>query len=141
MKQSAVSLAVILALVGVAASAAEPGAPTSRPIASFDTTQSGQPILLPQGPVRVSVGETTIPAGGMIVAHKHAYQRMAYILEGEVRVTNLETGAVVDLKPGDVGVEARDQWHQGQAMGNGRVRMLVIDQTPPGETNMTRRDP
>lgn len=141
MKRSAWNLAVILTLVGVAASAAEPEAPISRPTATFDTTQSGQPILLPQGPVRVSVGETTIPAGGMIAAHKHPYQRMAYILEGQVRVTNLETGAVVDLKPGDVGVEARDQWHQGQALGTGQVRMLVIDQAPPGAVNMIRRDP
>lgn len=134
-------LSLFLGLAAATACAEPPVSPTSRPLAVFEVTQGGQPILLPQGPVRVGVSETTIPAGGMIAAHKHPYQRFAYILAGRVKVTNLDTGAVVELSPGDFGVEARDQWHQGQALGGDAVRMLVIDQTPPGQANMVRRDP
>lgn len=141
MKPGTPIFAVIVALMGPAAADAAPPAAASRPIGSFTATQSGQEIRLPQGPVQVSIGETTAPPGGVIAAHKHPHQRMAYILEGRIRVTNLDTGAVVELKPGDLGVEARDQWHKGEVLGDSPVRMLVIDQTPPGVTNMIRREP
>lgn len=133
--------AVILALLATQASATDPPAPISRPIAAFTATQGAQPILLPQGPAQVSASETTLPPGGVIAVHKHPHQRMVYILEGHIRVTNLDTGDVVDLKPGDLGVEARDQWHKGEALGDAPVRMLVIDQTPPGASNVVRREP
>lgn len=141
MKVGFPTLAAVLAVLATQALAADPEAPVSRPIAAFTLTQGGQPILLPQGPVQVSASETIIPSGGVIGAHKHPHQRMAYILEGRIRVTNLDTGAVVDLKPGDLGVEARDQWHEGRALGDAPVRMLVIDQAPPGASNVLRRQP
>lgn len=134
-------LSLFLGLAAATAGAEPPVSPISRPIAAFETTQGGQPILLPQGPVRVSVSETTIPPGGIIPAHKHPNQRFAYVLAGRVKVTNLDTGAVVELLPGDFGVEARDQWHQGEALGGEGARLLIIDQAPPGQTNMIRRDP
>lgn len=134
-------LSLFIGLAAATANVAAPVSPTSRPLAAFEATQSGQPILLPEGPVTVSVSETTIPPGGTIAAHKHPFQRYAYVLAGRVRVTNLDTGAVAELSPGDFGVEARGQWHQGEALGATEVRLLVIDQAPPGQANMVRRDP
>lgn len=134
-------LSLFLGLAAATACADPPVSPNSRPIAVFDTTQGGQPIMLPQGPVRVSLSETTIPPGGVIAAHRHPNQRFAYVLAGRVRVTNLDTGGVVELSPGDFAVEAREQWHEGAALDGAGARLLIIDQAPPGQGNMIRRDP
>ncbi len=134
-------LSLFLGLAAATACAGPSVSPISRPLAAFDTTQGDQPILLPQGPVRVSVSETTIPPGGAIAAHKHPNQRFAYILAGRVKVTNMDTGSVVELSPGDFLVEAREQWHEGVALDGAGARLLIIDQAPPGQSNMIRREP
>ncbi|HEX5379678.1 MAG TPA: hypothetical protein VFW47_13965, partial [Phenylobacterium sp.] len=74
-----------------------PSAPVSTPVGAYEATGSGQPILLPQGPLRVTVSRTDLAAGGAIPPHKHPFQRYNYVLEGAVRVTNLDTGAVHDF--------------------------------------------
>lgn len=61
------------------------------------------------------------------------------MLAGRVAVKNLETGETRELEVGDFAVEALGQWHTGQALGAEDVRLLVIDQTPPGEGNMHLR--
>ena len=124
-----------------AALAADPPGAVSVPVGTYLTTMTGQQILTPQGPIQVSVARTTIPAGGAIPAHKHPFLRKAYILEGSIRVTNLDTGAVQVLKAGDFAVEARDQWHMGEALDGKPAVLLVIDETPPGQGNMVRKAP
>ncbi|MES2341760.1 MAG: cupin domain-containing protein [Pseudomonadota bacterium] len=134
-------LAAILALLALPAAAQTPPGAVAVPVAVIDATMSGQPILLPQGPVQVTVTETTIPAGGAIPAHKHPFPRYAYILEGALKVTNLDTGTVQMLKAGMFAVEARDQWHTGVSLEGKPAKLLVIDQTPPGQANMVRKAP
>ncbi|MBP7817950.1 MAG: cupin domain-containing protein [Phenylobacterium sp.] len=134
-------LAAALALAaGPAAAQTAPGS-VARPVAQVNTTQSGQPILLPQGPVQVTVTETSVPAGGAITPHKHPFPRYAYVLEGALKVTNLDTGTVTMLKAGDFAVEARDQWHSAEPLNGQGAKLLVIDQTPPGQVNMVRKTP
>ena len=123
-----------------AAAQAPPGA-IARPVAQLDATQSGQPILLPQGPVQVTVTETSVPAGGAITPHRHPFPRYAYILEGALKVTNLDTGTVTMLKAGDFAAEALNQWHRAEPLDGMGARLLVIDQTPPGQGNMVRKAP
>jgi quercetin dioxygenase-like cupin family protein len=130
-----------LALALVAPAALAQPAPVTTPVGQFDTTLSGQPIALPQGPVRVSVSETVIPAGASLPEHRHPYPRFIRVLEGEIAVKNLDTGETRALKAGDFAVEALGQWHTGQALGKGPARLLVIDQAPPGAGNMERRAP
>jgi len=38
-------------------------------------------------------------------------------------------------KAGQVGAEAVGQWHAGRAVGEGPVRLIVIDLVPPGVNN------
>ena len=123
-----------------AAAQAPPGA-VARSVAQVDATQSGQPILLPQGPVQVTVTETSVAAGGAITPHKHPFPRYAYILEGRLRVTNLDTGTVTMLKAGDFAAEALNQWHRAEPLDGLGAKLLVIDQTPPGQGNMVRKAP
>ena len=110
-------------------------------MAQINTTMSGQPILLPQGPVQVTVTETSVPAGGLIAPHKHPFPRYAYIMEGALKVTNLDTGTVTMLKAGDFSVEALDQWHKAEPQDGKGAKLLVIDQTAPGQVNMVRKAP
>ena len=86
------------------------------------------------------MSKVEIPAGFSLPVHRHPHPRYAYVLEGRIRVTNLDAAMAVEYGPGDVIIEARGQWHTGTALGTGPVRLLVIDQTPPGETNTARRD-
>lgn len=123
------ALVLILPLMAAAPAAAQP---VSKPVAALDATLSGQPIVAPAGTLRVSVTETTIPAGGRRAAHKHPYPRVVQVLAGRLKVTNLDTGQVSEPKPGDWLVDAVDQWHEAAVVGDEPVRLLTIDQAPPG---------
>ena len=132
--------ALILALALAAGSAAAQPAAVSKPISVQQKTLSGQPIALPQGPVEVTFSETVVPPGGAIAPHKHPYPRYAYVVSGRLKVTNLVTGTVAEVKAGDLAIDAIDQWHEAAVVGDEPVRMLVIDQAPPGFVNTVRRE-
>ncbi len=129
--------AAIIALILAAPAVAR--APEITRIGQFDTTNSGQPILLPQGPVQLTVSRVTIPAGGGLPVHKHPFQRFGYVESGSIRVTNADTGHVIEYRAGQVIVEGRDQWHSGLVVGDQPVLLLVFDQTPPGQPNMVAK--
>jgi len=132
--------ALILALALAAGSAAAQPAAVSKPLSVQQKTLSGQPIALPQGPVEVTFSETVVPAGGAIAPHKHPYPRYAYVVSGRLKVTNLVTGTVAEVKAGDLAIDAIDQWHEAAVVGDEPVRMLVIDQAPPGIVNTVPRE-
>ncbi|WP_374472594.1 cupin domain-containing protein [Phenylobacterium sp.] len=113
--------------------------PSSRPISAQTRTLSGQPIALPRGPVQVTFSETTVPAGAAIPPHKHPYPRYAYVVSGRLKVTNLVTGTSAEVAAGDLAIDAIDQWHEAVAVGSEPVRMMVIDQAPPGVANSIPR--
>ena len=104
-------------------------------IFSATTTDSGQPIKLPQGNVEVVVWMYDIPAGSKLPVHKHPSQRYAYVLQGTLQVTDVENGRSFEYKPGDFIVEMVDGWHYGANNGRGLVRLLVIDQVEKGQAN------
>jgi quercetin dioxygenase-like cupin family protein len=133
-------LIVALALVASPAAAQAPAA-VSTQLSAQDRTLSGQPIVLPQGAVRVTFTETVVPVGGVLPPHKHPYPRYAVVTSGRLRVTNLVTGTVSEVKAGELAIDAIDQWHEGVVLGSEPVRLLVIDQAPPGVVNTVRRDP
>ena len=115
------------------------GEPVATPVGSFTTTNTGQPIMPPAGPVQVTVQTVEIPARGVLPPHRHPYQRYGYILSGRIRVDNLDTGQSVTYGPGEAIIEALGQWHTGVALDGAPVRILVFDQTPPGKVNMERK--
>lgn len=132
------AFAAVLTLAAALPAVAQ--APEAQVLGAYDKTNSGQPILTPEGPLAVTVSRVTIPAGASLPIHKHPFQRLAYVESGALTVRNLDTGGSVDFKPGDTIVEARDQWHTGTASAAGPVVLLVIDQTPPGQANTVRKD-
>lgn len=126
--RSTVCLMIPLLLAATPAAAQ----PVTKPVASLDATLTGQPIVAPSGKLRVSVSETMLAPGGRLAAHKHPYPRVVQILSGRLRVTNLDTGTVSEPAPGDWMVDAVDQWHEAIVLGDEPVRILTIDQAPPG---------
>lgn len=125
-----------LILAAVAALAA---APVSTPIATSATTWSGQPYSVPSGPLQVTSQTVEIPVGGALGVHKHPWPRFAYVQQGTLRVINDDAHVTRDFKAGEFVVEAIDQWHHAEVVGDQPVKLLVIDQTPPGKVNMVKQ--
>ena len=126
--------ALLLALPAIAA---EPA--VSTPIDKTTTTWTGQPIALPQGPVQVVSQIVEIPVGGSLGVHKHPYPRFAYVLAGRLKVTNDDADKVLMFEPGAYVVEAVGQWHHAEVVGDTPVRLLVMDEVPPGASNVVMK--
>lgn len=110
------------------------------PLASTTTTASGQPIVLPQKDVQVLVSSYEIPAGATLPVHKHPFPRYAYVLAGNLKVTNTDTGKSTTYKAGDFIAEMIGQWHQAVNVGADPVKLLVIDQVEKGVANTVLRN-
>ena len=104
-------------------------------ILSTTVTSSGQPIVLPQKDAQIVVSTYEVIPGATLPVHKHPYPRYAYVLSGNLRVTNRETGHSDTYKPGDFILEAVGQWHTGANIGDEPLKLLVIDMVEKGQTN------
>ena len=125
-------LSIIAALLVMTASAgAAPPGVTVTPVADATRTVSGQPIEVPANP-HVLVTITTIAPGAHLPRHVHPYARYAYILEGTITVTNLETHQTYVQKAGDFVVDLHNQLHEAMNAGSVPVKVLTIDQVPAG---------
>jgi len=102
--------------------------PVVTQLKATSTTDAGQPIVLPATNAQVIASIFDIPPGITLPVHQHPFPRYAYVLAGELRVTNVETGQATIYKTGDFVVEMVGQWHQGTSTGDGAVKLLVIDQ-------------
>lgn len=119
--------------------ALDPAAPAAQvvvtPLGSATETAAGQPITLPQKDVQVLVSSYEIPAGATLPVHKHPFPRYAYVLAGNLQVTNVATGKTTSYKTGDFIVEMIGEWHRAANLGADPVRLLVIDQVEQGAKN------
>jgi quercetin dioxygenase-like cupin family protein len=104
-------------------------------------TASGQPIVLPRGKVLLITSMYEIPPGAKLPEHEHNSQRYGYLMAGQLRVTNTETGKSQEYKPGDFIVESRGQWHKAENIDTEPIKLLVIDQVKPGESTVMLRHP
>ena len=106
---------------------------------STTVTSSGQPIVLPRKNAQIIVSIYNVMPGATLPVHKHPYPRYAYVLSGNLRVTNSETGRSDTYKTGDFIVESVGQWHTGANIGNEPVKLLVIDRVEKGQSNTVLR--
>lgn len=109
------------------------------PLVSTNVTAAGQPLVLPRKEARVIAAQFDSAPGATLPVHKHPAPRYAYVLEGELVVTNVETGAATTYRAGDFIVEMLDIWHQGAAVGPDAVRLVVIDQVEGDAPNTLLR--
>lgn len=112
--------------------AKEPAEVSVEPIFHSGKTIAGQPIKLPRGAIAVSVSIFTIQSGASLPVHRHAYPRYAYVLSGELTVSNKETGKSQTFHSGDTVIESVAMWHSGSNPGKEPLKLLVIDQAPEG---------
>jgi len=140
----AILTAGVLAAVALgwpaASYAAEPAKPSSTEQRA-DHTLTGQPVTLPQGPVVAIMRLNFFPAGFKGPLHKQPYQRYAYVISGRLRVTYDDPKLVREFGPGEMIVEGVDQWHWVEPVGPEGVKVLTIDQTPPGAPNVVIKQP
>jgi len=116
-------------------------APVSTPIASVDTTVIGQKIVMPKDPT-VIVSSIVFAPGARTPVHKHLYPHYAYVLEGTLTVTNVQTGKSFDVTAGQFLNEMEDTWHYGENRGKTHVRLLIVDHVPRGmKANSVAIDP
>ena len=138
MAKSIFGLILVMAAISGAARADDKVVVT--PVAKVTTTISGQPIVLPTNNPQVTVSIYEIAPGASLPQHKHLYPRYGYVLSGQLRVTNVDTGKVSDFSAGGFLVEALNQWHSGQNPGTEPLKLLVIDQAPAGINNVEPRN-
>jgi quercetin dioxygenase-like cupin family protein len=105
------------------------------PISKTDVTSSGQPIVLPRGHIKVITSTYEIPPGTKLPVHKHNYPRYGYMLSGQLRITNVDTGKSTTFNPGDFIIESLGQWHKAESIGTDPVKLVVIDQVARGDNN------
>lgn len=110
------------------------------PMLNTEVTSSGQPIMLPGGHVRVITSTYEIAPGAKLPEHKHIYPRYGYLMSGQLRITNVETGKSTTFNPGDFIIELLGQWHKAESIGTDPIKLLVIDQVPKGQDNTVLRD-
>jgi quercetin dioxygenase-like cupin family protein len=123
--------ALIVSLALGAAWAADAPKIAVTPVARTHLTVTGQPIVVPADP-DVVVSIATFPPGARLPEHKHLYPHLVYVLDGELTVTNTETGNTFSVKKGDFTAEMQNTWHYGVNNGSEPVRLLVIDEVPQG---------
>jgi quercetin dioxygenase-like cupin family protein len=116
-------------------------APVSTPVASTDTTVIGQKIESPKHPT-VIVSTILFAPGARTTVHKHLYPHYAYVLDGTLTITNVQTGKTFDVTAGQFLAEMQDTWHDGENNGKTPVRLLIVDHVPKGvKANVVPMDP
>jgi quercetin dioxygenase-like cupin family protein len=133
-------LSVAFSTVGAAVAKEPAPAEVVTEIARATITATGQPITLPQGPLEVVASIYTLAPGVRLPEHKHPYQRYAYILEGQLMVQQGDSSSRV-YHAGEFVIESVDRWHFGATVGAVPVKLLVIDQLPPGGEVTVNRPP
>ena len=108
---------------------------TVTPLLTSPVTSSGQPIVMPQKDVQITVSTYDIAPGAKLPEHKHPFPRYGFMEAGTLRVTNIETGKSDTYKQGDFILESVDQWHKAENVGNKPIKLPVIDLMPKGATN------
>ncbi len=108
------------------------------PLLNTLTTASGQPIILPKGRARLIVSTYEIAPGVKLPVHRHLYPRYAYVLDGQLRVTEVKTHRKFDYKKDEFAVEMVGPEHFGENTGKTPLRLLVIDIVPRNVNNNTR---
>ena len=110
-------------------------------LASSQVTATGQPLLLPARNPEVIISEYTIAPGAVLPVHKHPFSRYAVVLEGTLRVSRPGNPDVMEYAAGDVVVEMVDTWHYGSNIGDGPVRLIVVDQVEAGTSHTVLQAP
>jgi quercetin dioxygenase-like cupin family protein len=121
----------LVSIAGSEVGAREPAPVVVKEVISTMKNDVGQAITVPSGQLQLVVSTYDIVPGGRLPQHKHPFQRYAYVIQGALNVQQVGSSSRV-YHAGEFVVESVNRWHFGQAIGEIPVKLLVIDQLPPG---------
>jgi quercetin dioxygenase-like cupin family protein len=101
---------------------------------------AGQAITLPRGRLQLIVSTYEIAPGARLPQHKHQFQRYAYVIQGRLLVEQIGSSSRI-YHAGEFIAESVNRWHFGETVGPTPVKLLVIDQLPPGRKATVLRAP
>jgi quercetin dioxygenase-like cupin family protein len=91
----------------------------------------GQAITVPSGRLQLIVSTYDIASGARLPQHKHPFERYAYVIQGDLMVEQVGSSSMA-YHAGEFVVESVNHWHFGKAIGEVPIKLLVVDQLPPG---------
>ncbi|SRR6266704_6881959 len=135
---------VFLPLAALALPLAAPALETSAavkviPLVKSSTSWDGKPVLYPAGTAEVTGLLVEIAPGAETGWHEHPVPSFAYVLSGTLEV-RLRSGTVKRLQAGDTLVEVVDTVHNGRAVGDQAVKLIVFYAGAVGKPLTVKRD-
>ncbi len=103
------------------------------------TTITGQKLEYPGSNPQVTATVVEIPPGVDVGWHEHPNIRYVYVLEGTLTI-ELENGTRREFSPGTIFVEAFGTRHHGMNAGSTAAKVLFIDHSEEGQSNMVKTD-
>lgn len=103
--------------------------PDAAPPLRFTSDYTGQPITMPDGPLRVLINRYVIQGHAELPWHLHPNQRYAFVESGQLQVED-QSGNRRVYGPGEVLVEQQQVVHRGINLGQAPVSLLVFDYIP-----------
>jgi quercetin dioxygenase-like cupin family protein len=128
-----------LLLGGTAAWAQQEAAVKTTPLLKTTTTITGQRLEYPSKNPQVTVTMVEIPPGVDVGWHEHPNIRYVYVIDGTLTI-ELEDGTRRDFPAGTIFVEAVRTRHHGLNKGSTPARVLFIDHSEEGQSNMVRTE-
>jgi quercetin dioxygenase-like cupin family protein len=95
------------------------------PVLKTQRSWDGQPLVYPAGQAEVTGLIVELAPGGETGWHQHPVPSFAYILSGTLEVTQ-KNGQVKRLEAGEALAEVVNVWHNGRAVGNQPVKLVVF---------------
>jgi len=121
------SVVLVALCAGVTSSSAfEAKAPLKvMPLLTTTKTWEGAPIVYPQGQPEISSLIIELAPGAETGWHSHPVPSFAFILEGTLEV-QLKDGRIKRLQPGEALAEVVGTLHNGKAIGDIPVKLVVF---------------
>ena len=120
----------LTAVAGSDVNAREPAPVVVKEIVRTMKNDVGQAITVPSGHLQLVVSTYDIAPGARLPAQA-SVRALCVVIQGDLMVEQVGSSSRV-YHAGEFVVESVNRWHFGQAIGEVPVKLLVIDQLPPG---------
>jgi quercetin dioxygenase-like cupin family protein len=132
------SLVVLLGMT--TAWAQQQPAVKATPLLKTATTITGQKLEYPGKNPQVTATLVEIPPGVDVGWHEHPNIRYVYVIDGTLTI-ELENGTRREFPAGTIFVEAVKTRHHGMNTGAVPAKVLFIDHSEEGQSNMVMTEP
>ena len=130
---------VLLLCAGPASAQPEPKIKVV-PLLETVTTLTGQKLEYPGKNPQVTATIAEIPPGAVVGWHEHPNLRYVFVIDGTLTI-EMENGTRRDFPAGTIFVEALRTRHRGMNAGTSPAKVLFIDHSEAGQSNMIKSEP